>query len=545
MSASTAHALFKYRGRTIELSGQPDKDLRFEDNPGGVNVLSEIKTKLNALACLRTFLPNWADLAKIYNDASVSLAFENDEQLVNRVVDDIAFLYYQTLDTRSVPQFLAQQKRLIEYLKTNPAIYKERAVTVGFEHEFLQMESSSPLQGLVHVEFGKGEVAYYNGITFKLETDSDNAIELVSPPFVLPAKVGLPKPDDKAADKVNQSMGGALRDIARRGLHQNVGWLVHQVNAIGIDVQIYDVAKVNVSNVTHHVTKFPIPHQIDKATLLAIAVRPSSKGSSDWSPPPTVLWQMNFATDLATAASLMDIPPEKKIWPVPLGGKHTDNGSMNFIPADCYKGVLAGIRNQWQGRAEGNLGLFGKQLASTIVNLHAVPYLAIYNEYQKKIYVQNSGHGQAPTEAVAEAGRVGSSIKDWQMYWLKTSLYNVLAALDKKERAFVKEYAESVVADKRLKGLADILADEDKCDGPSVALTDVGNMFRRLADRLGHDYVPDELFLDPTGKRQIEINEHNPLYLGPRQDTYYGYKEIQMPAIWPNRPLFLIETRFR
>ena len=70
--------------------------------------------------------------------------------------------------------------------------------TVGFEHEFGQLnDEGSVLHNLTHLELAKSENFGYSGLPFSLETDASDAIELVSPPFIMETnEQGVPATKD-------------------------------------------------------------------------------------------------------------------------------------------------------------------------------------------------------------------------------------------------------------------------------------------------------------------------------------------------------------
>ena len=109
------------------------------------------------------------------------------------------------IDANNLAQLVEQQISQQADFKANGIQDGKTYTTVGFEHEFAQMKDG-PLRGLDHVEIGEStEHMPFTGINFKLETDADNALELVSPPFLIETIApgsSIPIPEDVA--KINR-----------------------------------------------------------------------------------------------------------------------------------------------------------------------------------------------------------------------------------------------------------------------------------------------------------------------------------------------------
>lgn len=92
----------------------------------------------------------------------------------------------------TIKTYLTNQEKAQNLIKNDTTTYPSLFTTVGFEHEFGGMQNS-PLAGVSHLIFAKSDKEMpLTKIPFKLETDASNAIEFVSPPFILPMH------DDKA-----------------------------------------------------------------------------------------------------------------------------------------------------------------------------------------------------------------------------------------------------------------------------------------------------------------------------------------------------------
>lgn len=91
--------------------------------------------------------------------------------------------------------------------------------TVGFEYEFAQFDFSSapahPLKDVTHVVLIESEQKMpFSNLPFSLETDADNAIELVTPPFLIRTIGRRPIPHPGIVEHVNNQMKAELLQIA-------------------------------------------------------------------------------------------------------------------------------------------------------------------------------------------------------------------------------------------------------------------------------------------------------------------------------------------
>jgi hypothetical protein len=97
-----------------------------------------------------------------------------------------------------------------------PAHPEKRYTTVGFEHEFGEMKDG-PLTGVTHLELAESTLKMpYTGIPFFIETDASNALELVSPPFLIETLPDSPVPDADDVQAVDELFKTALAGIAQQ-----------------------------------------------------------------------------------------------------------------------------------------------------------------------------------------------------------------------------------------------------------------------------------------------------------------------------------------
>jgi|GEM_PF-1560858 len=198
--------------------------------------------------------------------------------------------------------------------------------TLGFEHEFAQMQDGK-LRGVSHLELAvMGDPMPLTGLTFVLETDAGNSIEMVSPPFLFETHpdVPIPLPEDveyvdtmierelrRHTHKNGITLGEFMQNIAAEwGL--NFSWKT-KTNAI-------DMERKNMSfNTDESVHKGILKNtaKIKLKDLRNITIGPSVKGSGSiagdfkgdtsgedkatFNSDGAVISQANFATDALVA----------------------------------------------------------------------------------------------------------------------------------------------------------------------------------------------------------------------------------------------------
>ncbi|MBL6446343.1 DUF4157 domain-containing protein [Fulvivirga sp. 29W222] len=107
-------------------------------------------------------------------------------------------------------ELVAEQMALQDAVMEDPENFKQQYTTVGFEHEFGAM-TSGPLRGVSHLEIAKSQERLpYTGIPFILETDAQNAIEFISPPYLIETLPGIPVPDPLEVKKVDDMIQDTL-----------------------------------------------------------------------------------------------------------------------------------------------------------------------------------------------------------------------------------------------------------------------------------------------------------------------------------------------
>ena len=195
--------------------------------------------------------------------------------------------------------FVKQQEKLQTAAKRNPDQYRDYTTT-GFEHEFAQMvdddpKNPAPLTGVSHAEVAHSQNKMpYTGMSFILETDASNAMEMVSPPFLVKTIPGKPVPEPDEVEDIDEIFKERLGELAARNL--TVGGLIAALKSDGIRFTLKKI-KIGSENMTPKTTKLRSwwNNRIKKNELANIKLKPISKSSG--ATEAGILTHVNFATD--------------------------------------------------------------------------------------------------------------------------------------------------------------------------------------------------------------------------------------------------------
>ena len=304
----------------------------------------------------------------------------------------------------------------IDYQKT-AANLTHGFTTVGFEHEFAQFTGDNPLKGLTHVEVAdSGLTLDFTGLPFHLETDADDALELVSPPFVVDTEEGGPTPKPEDVDKIDQAIKSDL--ALRVASETTLGKLADDFSGVSIDFTLKE-ASVEAANFTPLVD-----HQqlgVDKVavdSLDKVKVKASKKGSASVK---TISSQANIATDAATYDALQELATPEGIFPL------------------FYSGLAAGVAANLIPRfpaASAPLRIFLREMSRQLAGLVSVPSIEYMQARGTELAVGDHKAKQVRNKlnesekTVYETHRsLRSHVKDAGPAWLKDTLANFGLAL--------------------------------------------------------------------------------------------------------------------
>lgn len=239
---------------------------------------------------------------------------------LQRVADSSTKVVQAKMKADTMAALVKEQLELQGEAKANPKDYAGRYTTVGLEHEFAVM-TSGPLRGVSHLELAKStERMPYHNVPYVLETDAQNALELVSPPYLIETiaeGVAVPDPDEvekvdamttatlqshvKGELTIDTLMAGMARDP---GLHFEVGNIPKKKGGA------VRIARENVTPKTdERLGDKPIGkknRELSAAELGGISLHAAGQEGGD----KTATMQVNFATDAATFHLLQELYTE-------------------------------------------------------------------------------------------------------------------------------------------------------------------------------------------------------------------------------------------
>lgn len=483
-------------------------------------------------------------------------------------------------------QFLVAQRELQRRVAAAPTDFKYLYTTVGFEHEFGQM-TDGPLHGVDHFQISSSDapVLPFTNIPFVLETDAANAVELVSPPFLLETKssgcghwkssrkpVPLAEDVQRVDGLIRAALGSAVREHRQLNRNRRPGGfddgfiytrktMAEMAAALEADTGInfpldedVDVEPFQLSPAG--TTRFgavagadavPVsPNRIAAQTLADIHVIPSNKGGG-------ITTQVNFATDATTANAMQrEADADGTLRP------HADGDGI----VAAFRTAEATIRTALIGGAVVSAGLssFYGALARSLSGQIAVPYMAYFHDRQvdaDAAHVRMSELGIA-ADALSLAEGISSHVKDTSSIWVKDMVLNLgLGLLERAEWTQVLTRVTHGGTINAIEAAVDVHV-SDKWPLPlrvgtraaivlatTAALTEVARAIRqdiRPQTWWGFSERKRDLhFGQRAGEARLEFAEHRPRDIGPRQDTYIRSQNVQTP-LW-NRRLHVVETR--
>jgi uncharacterized protein DUF4157 len=409
--------------------------------------------------------------------------------------------------------------------------YRGLITTVGLEHEFASVPSSSVLGGLTHLKLAEStETWAVTGLPWVLETDSSNALELVTPPLVVPTVLGRPLPSPDAVEPVVQVVEKelvALVDALGPGLltggRKSVLDLVTALHTAGIPMAALRPVVVLPEHVTPGTNFGQLKDQDVTSRLTEVEVFANAKhGRIDT--------QLNIATDLETIIAL-----EKR-------GTPAESGFITRFSK----------REQWlidtvlpvPKDASPQLALFYEVMCRKLAGLYALGAMAALRAVQHDVHAKHvrgqqplTHDSQAQLNHMGELGKVTSFVKDVTPVWVKDHLVSIMTGLlgvddlpllTKGLREGIARLGAAKVTEK---GEAEARFRADLRDALEQLLRLVGSNDRtRLVD-LGNEHKP------------VAFLGHDAEFIGVRQDTHLPPAKVQLPEVWPGVRLHVGEVR--
>lgn len=483
---------------------------------------------------LRGVLPAWDSLNRSFAD------WYEFAGAVNAVKDP----YDEIWDVGATAGDLVERQQAAQQaIYAAPRAFEGLVTTLGFEHEFAQMHSG-PLRGVSHLELSRSaETLRLTGLPWIIETDADDALELVSPPYVVPTVGGLPLPDADVVARMDEVLKAGLVG-AVRGITGYLSWgnLTDLVAALGTSLRLNFGALANLDLAPENLSPRADLAALGGTRVTAgrlgeIKVGKSSKHSSG------IDSQINLATDLRTLTFFEGL------------GTGKQDASIGLLLR--VERALVTAMPPPRGASEA-LRLFYGHLHRKLAGLFAVPSQEAVRTWQASardylLNLQNGGGTPAPDlpETFAMDAMLSSVVKDVGPLWVKDHLMSLargllddddvaLLAQDLQRRASLTldmhgRISATVGRSEGYEALLDARIDGFNGD-LQTAIGALERAFRALS-LMGtwsalSDARPGSGFL-----------EHDPRFIGARQDTYLDPRRVQQAGLWPGRRLHVIELR--
>lgn len=479
---------------------------------------------------------------------------------IDSIVDHYACMYDPGRFTGLVP-YLNNQREVQAHARDHKALYKGLITTAGFEHEFADMENS-PIAGVSHLLLAKStEGLPFTGIKFKVETDASNALELVSPPFLLATTPGSTVPKSGNVDIVDNLMKWALYSILterisdwvkdgyynRTYITQTFQQLMGKLSGVtGFDFQLKNDIKIKPGNLSHntdpdilkdHVTWGSSGFTLNPGSLENISVGKSEKSKNDTY---RINSQVNFATDMDIAG--------------PLYEQVGIDGPMDWKARD-FRDIESALRDHIQKPVGGSEGLqsFYAVLLRKLTSLFAVYSQNYVREVQNQMHLEllmkNAGlqhEGTFSKEGSKEKfmlhGDYMTYVKDVAPIWIKDHALSIAKGmLTREDYPILLHWLQGVNLDgfDRPVELYSSGGQDEHWDAfKNEIMEAIGFLIREISLET---LVPG-LSFDMDDKPIVGLYEHDKSYTGARQDTYLDPKHVQMPEIHEKR-LHVVEIR--
>lgn len=436
--------------------------------------------------------------------------------------------------------------------------------TVGFEHEFAQM-TDGPLLGLTHVEVGESaESMDYTGLNFKLETDADNALELVSPPFFVETLPGAPIPKPADVAKIDTliktelarivaakpKMSKLVSDFEGDGLHFAIGGSIAGVANITPSSEM-----VSHDKDPTHGTK------IAGADIKNISLAPSRKGAGL----ANISSQINFATDARTYDTIQRIstPPDDAIGLLLSGLADT-----LYAVLATEMGKVATHRSFETPIVDVNMGIFLREAARALAGQASVRSIAWMQGANADLYKGDHASAQYRNKLTRDSSNersqyelhrsLRSHVKDVGGAWIKDTLANFgLGLLDPEQwravRRMIFEHrvgllvAEAMTTAK-VTDFEPKLRDDVRANlfaGADLAQAALGELSKAIfagnwTTRLG---LQKGMAAGFGPEARPEFGTHDPRWFAARQDTIIPAAYVKTPTAFADRRLHVVEGR--
>ncbi|WP_197714670.1 eCIS core domain-containing protein [Nitrosomonas supralitoralis] len=432
--------------------------------------------------------------------------------------------------------------------------------TVGFEHEFAQMDTGS-IKGLTHLVLSASTKKLpLSNLPFYLETDADNALELVSPPFLVNTiNDTTPIPDPKEVKQIDDMIQSSLSSMVAK--KPKLSALIQDFKKdpeLTFPISEVTTKPENVSP-TYDGSFNKDEDKVSASNINDIDLKPSRKAGLDR---PGISAQVNFATDAEHYGSMLNLSTDEE-----------------YEPQKAYadlqtrlQGLINDVASAKNIVMTPELKLYLQLMAKTLSTLLALPSITktkttkeeIFdntNEHTRKAKVKKIHSGQEKEE-YEHASSMASHVKDVSGAWIKDTLWNIgLGILTKDEWIKVKIITDitsnlgtkvkALKANGTLFGKSSKKFYSEAFDATMIkidsAITVIHNNATTtitspaLSGSGKGGTKAEDIYKGPN--TSVEFLGHDDQWVGTRQDTYIPDTEhkVQLPA-WGKR-LHVVETR--
>jgi len=401
----------------------------------------------------------------------------------------------------------------------------------------------------------------FTDIPFKLETDAANALELVSPPFLIKTLSNSMIPDPADVEKVDSIIRTSLLELSGK---ETIDGMLKGFEAIGLAFTQMPDFKIEQKNVSHksEAKNYENEPALEFASLGDIKIKPSEKGGG-------ITSQVNFATTAQTFDDLQNINKENVL---SASSTRTPGFNPKAILATLEAGIKVAIAQTGIEDTPART-IFINQLARTLSGQFAVPAIEHVRKEQEKIFKKESDLASvdkltrdAATSNFRFNAYLSSAVKDVDGAWIKDSLMNIgLGVLNDDDWAAVKRMVTNARLADGIRGLTlpeftninGFEKETDKEAGNALIQETLklakGKMLGALSiisEQI--DMVYNHDLMTKEGKKTTELGilldkavgfmEHNEGMIGARQDTYLDTRKTQLPQVTGKR-LHVVETR--
>ena len=444
------------------------------------------------------------------------------------------------VDQDNFPDFVNAQLDLQQQFgeRGKDAEGKDNYTTVGYEHEFAQLNERTGLTGYSHQEIARTERTWpIKNQPFLIETDAANVLELVSPPFLIETNEERPVPLAEDVQKVD--------DFTKVFLSQMQNMTIDDMLSIFQKIAL----NFKLDPIVLHILSWTPGAERDPRTELSAEevsgyrIKESTKGgigvSSQW----------NIAMDAESIEAMQQGKPRVK----------------NQEELSAHKEIESRLFNLAQHllvneETESKLGLFHRQFARSLAGIAYVPYI---KEQKRRKEAANPepvpatrepelGPQQAvtaepvPGTMAAESDRdvrgKSSKLKDMNNVWLKEDLVTyAMKVLTPRDWAAISGACLNAVHD-----AITVAIIPDTMGVPVDKYGEVVDLLKRSVTTLNEkahaiSHGAEMAWEFPDSR--AEFLDHNDNVAGARQDTFLPGDAARLPGRWRDTPLHVVEVR--